>query len=65
MGSSRPLLGYIAISCLKITMPELDSSVVKKTGFSSRGPRFNSQHPHGISQLLITPVPGDLVPSHK
>jgi hypothetical protein len=27
--------------------------------------RFNSQHPHGSSQLSITPVPGDLTPSHR
>jgi hypothetical protein len=29
-----------------------DSSVVKNTGCSSRGPEFNSQHPHGGSQIF-------------
>ena len=40
-------------------------SVVMSTGCSSKGPRFNSQHPHGSSQLSVTPVPGDLTPSHR
>jgi hypothetical protein len=39
--------------------PQLRAS----TGCSYRGPRFNSPHPHGSSQLLTTPVPGDPVPS--
>ncbi|EDL21919.1 mCG141809 [Mus musculus] len=26
-----------------------DGSVVKSTVYSSKGPRFNSQHPHGSS----------------
>ena len=26
---------------------------------------FNSQHPHGGSQLSVTPVPGGLIPSHR
>jgi hypothetical protein len=30
-------------------------SAVKSTGCSSRGPRFNSQQPHGSSQLSVTP----------
>jgi hypothetical protein len=29
----------------------------------SRGPRFNSQHPRGSSQSLLTPVPGNPKPS--
>lgn len=33
-----------------------DGSSIKSTGCSSRGPRFNSQHPDGISQLLVTVV---------
>lgn len=34
-------------------------SVVKSTGYSgSRGPVLNSQHPHGGSQLPVTPIPG-------
>jgi hypothetical protein len=41
-----------------------DGSLVKSTDCSSRGPRFNSQHLHGSSQLSVTPVSGDLVPSH-
>ena len=36
---------------------------LRSTGCSSRGPRFNSQHPHGSSQVSVTPVPGDLIPS--
>ena len=34
--------------------------MAKSTGFSSIGPGFNSQHPHGGSQPSVTPVPGDL-----
>jgi hypothetical protein len=37
---------------------------VNITGCSSRGPRFNSQHPHGSSQLTVTPALEDLTPSH-
>lgn len=33
----------------------LDCSAAKNTGFSSRGPRFNSQHQHGGLRLSITP----------
>jgi len=42
-----------------------DGSVIKSTGCSSRGFRFNSQHPCGSSQLSVIPVPGDLTPSHR
>lgn len=39
-----------------------DSSAVKSAGCgSTRGPRFNSPHPHGSSQLQVTSVPGDLM----
>lgn len=31
-----------------------DSSVAKNTGYSSRGPKFNSQYSYGSSQPLIT-----------
>ena len=34
--------------------------VVKSTSCSSRGPGFSSQHPHGSSQVSLTPVPEDL-----
>lgn len=34
--------------------------MVKSTGYSSRGPKFNSQHPHGSSQLSL-----DLMPSSE
>ena len=37
--------------------------MVKSIGCSSRGPEFNSQHPHGGSQPSVTPVLGDLMPS--
>lgn len=30
-----------------------------------RGPGFNTQHPHGTSQLSVTTLPGDLTPSHR
>jgi hypothetical protein len=39
---------------------EINSSVVRSIGCLSRGPRFNSQHPHGNSQLPVTSVPGGL-----
>ena len=34
-----------------------------RDGCSSGGPRFNSQHPHGSSQLTISLIPGDTMPS--
>ena len=34
-------------------------SMVKSIGCSFRGPGFNSQHPHGSSQLSATAVPED------
>ena len=37
----------------------------KSTGYSSKLPGFNSQRPHDSSKLTITPVPGDLTPSHR
>lgn len=33
--------------------------VVKSTGISSRGLGFDTEHPHGSSQLSTTPVSGD------
>lgn len=33
--------------------------MAKSTGHSSREPGFNSQHPHGGWQLLLSPVQGD------
>lgn len=33
--------------------------VVKRTGCFSRGPEFNSWHPHGGSKPSTTSVPGD------
>lgn len=38
-------------------------SVLGSTVCCSRGPGFNSQHPHGNKQLLVTPVPGEPTPS--
>lgn len=29
-----------------------------------QGTQVDSQHPHGGPQLFVTPVPGDLTPSH-
>ena len=37
-----------------------DDSTVKNTDCFSRGPGFNSQHPHGNPQLSVTPVPAYL-----
>jgi hypothetical protein len=37
------------------------SLVVKSPGCSSREHRFNSQHPHGSSQLLLTLLPEGLI----
>lgn len=34
-------------------------SAAKSIGHSSRGPSFDSQHPHGASQPSVTPVPGN------
>jgi hypothetical protein len=34
----------------------------KSTGCSSRGSGFKTQHPHGSSQPLVTPVQGILCP---
>jgi len=42
-----------------------DGSVVRNTVCSSRGPEFNSQHPHGSSQPSVTPLPGDPTPLHR
>jgi len=36
-----------------------DDSVAKSTVCSSRGPRFNSQHPRGCLQPLVTAVSGE------
>jgi hypothetical protein len=32
---------------------------------SSRGPGFNSQHPYSSSQLSVTPIPVNPIPSYK
>ena len=42
-----------------------DGSAVKSTDCSSRGPRFNSQHPHSSSHLSVTAVLRDLIPSRR
>lgn len=36
---------------------------MKSTGCSSKGPRLNTKHPHGSSELSITPVPEVPTPS--
>jgi hypothetical protein len=38
-----------------------DGSMVKSTGCSFRGPRFNSQYSHGNLKPSVTPVPGYLI----
>jgi hypothetical protein len=50
--------------CNNENICSLGGSEVKSPGCSSKGPRFNSQHPHGSLQISVTPVPGDLTPSH-
>ena len=40
-----------------------DDLPVKSTEYSSRGSRFESQHPHDGSRASVTPVPGNLMPS--
>lgn len=40
-----------------------EDSAAKSPGWSSRGPAFDSQHPHNVTQPSITPVLGDLIPS--
>lgn len=42
-----------------------DGSVAKSAGSSSRGPTFNTQNPHGNSQLSVPRVPGDAIPSYR
>ena len=39
-----------------------DDSAIESTGCFSRGPRFNSQYPHGGLQLSVTPVSRDPAP---
>ena len=41
-----------------------NDSAVKSTGCSLSGPEFDSQHPHDILELSVTPVPGDLIPAY-
>ena len=40
-----------------------DDSKVKKTDHTCRRLRFNSQHPNGVSQVAMVPVPGAPVPT--
>lgn len=42
-----------------------DGLVVKRTGWSARGPGFDSKHPHGSSQWSVIPVTGNLIPSQQ
>ena len=44
---------------IHIQEPKRDGAEVKSPGCSSRGPGFDSQHPHGGSQLSMTPFPGE------
>jgi hypothetical protein len=39
-----------------------NDSVFRSVGFSSKGPGFDSQHPHDSSQLCLTSDPGGMVP---
>lgn len=40
-----------------------DDSTVKNICHSCRGPGFSPQHPHGILQLLVSPIAGGWLPS--
>lgn len=40
-----------------------DGLVIKSTGYSSRGPKLDSQQLHGDSRSSITPVTGNPTPS--
>jgi hypothetical protein len=42
-----------------------DGSVVRCARGFSQVPGFSSQLPHGSSQLLVIPVPGDLTASRR
>lgn len=48
----------VKFSVVKV-VGQRDGSLVKSAGCSSREAGFNSQHPHGSSQLFVTPVSGD------
>ena len=56
---------YVWLLCqLKIKISGWrDDMAVESVDCSSRGPGFNSQHPHGDSQLPETPAPRNLSPS--
>jgi hypothetical protein len=45
------------------TWNQKDGSAVMNTVCSCRGPQFNSQNPDDSSQVFVTPVLGDLMPS--
>ena len=44
---SGPSPGGCGVGEEFVVPAQSDSTVVKITGYSSRGPKFNSQHPHG------------------
>ena len=41
----------------------IDQQLRACVGYSCKGPRFGSQHPHGSSQPSLAPIPGDMMPS--
>jgi hypothetical protein len=47
-----------------IPWSQRDVFMVNSTSYSFREPRFNSQH-YMSSQLSVTSVPGDLMPSYR
>jgi hypothetical protein len=53
----------MAESFMKMFTFMRDGSVVKNRGSSSRVPVFDSEHPHGSSQLSETLPSGDLITS--
>lgn len=42
-------------------MKDIIQGAVNSTGYFSRGPGFNSKHPHGGSKSFVIPGPGDLM----
>jgi hypothetical protein len=62
-----PQYTYIYPMYVRLVLPWgwRDGPLVKSTGYSCRGPEFNSQQPRGSSRPPVTPVAGDLTPSHN
>jgi hypothetical protein len=53
------------IHIIKKKMSWRVGSVIKSTGYSSRGPSFDSQHPYRGSPSSVTPIPDNLTLSSE